>query len=97
MTNLIAFALAGYGATMIIVYGKIFESLRTLIHGLNKPMLSYMLKCTMCMGLWVGMVMSFLMEVPFNFFVAGCVSSGATYFLSKLVDDDGFLVKLRKE
>ena len=97
MTNLIAFALASYGATMIIVYGKIFESLRMLIHKLNRPMISYMLKCTICMGLWVGMAMSFLIEVPFNFLVAGCVSSGATYFLSKLVDDDGLLVKLRKE
>jgi hypothetical protein len=85
--SLLTFVLACYGATMIAVYGKIFDSIRpkaTLFH------------CTMCLGFWVGVAFTFLLEVPFNAFIGGCISSGCSYFISRLVDDDGILIKVKK-
>lgn len=87
--DLLLFILACYGMTMILVYGKIFEPIR--------PKKYHFFKCPMCMGFWVGMFMWFMMESPFNPFVAGCISSGTSYFISRLVDDDGILIKLRKD
>ena len=85
--NLLTFILACYGATMIVVYGKIFEKIRPTYHFFH---------CPMCMGFWVGVANWFMLEVPFNVFIAGCISSGCSYFISRLVDDDGILIKLKK-
>jgi hypothetical protein len=49
------------------------------------------------MGFWVGLINIFMIELPFNAFTAGCISSGTSYLLSRLVDDDGILIKLKKE
>ena len=84
---LLTFLLACYGMTMILVYGKVFKAIRPKYH---------MFHCTMCMGFWVGVFNSFLLDLPFNFFIAGCVSSGASYLLSKLIDDDGITIKVKK-
>lgn len=73
--------------TMILVYGKIFDSIRPDHH---------FFKCCLCMGFWVGIVNCLLINVKFNFFVAGCISAGTSYLLSRLVDDDGILIKLKK-
>lgn len=73
--------------TMILVYGKIFDAIRPSYH---------FFKCTMCMGFWVGLFNSFMLKLPFNWFVAGCISAGTSYFISRLVDDDGILIKLKK-
>lgn len=73
--------------TMILVYGKIFDSIRPSHH---------FFKCCLCMGFWVGIANWFLIDVKFNFFVAGCISAGTSYLLSRLVDDDGILIKLKK-
>ena len=86
--NLLIFILACYGMTMILVYGKIFDSIRPNYH---------FFKCCLCMGFWVGIFNSFLINVKFNFFVAGCISAGTSYLLSRLVDDDGILIKLKKQ
>jgi hypothetical protein len=87
--NLVTFILASYGMTIILVYGKIFEPIR--------PKKYHFFKCPMCMGFWVGCFMWFMLDMSFNPFVAGCISSGTSYFISRLVDDDGILIKLRKE
>ena len=82
--NLLAFTLACYGMTMIIVYGKIFDRIRPkweLFH------------CELCTGFWVGIFNSFMLELPFNFFIAGCISAGVSYLLSKIVDDEGIAIK----
>ena len=84
---LTAFILACYGMTMILVYGKIFNKIRPKYH---------MFHCAMCMGFWVGVFNSFLLSLPFNFFIAGCISSGTSYFLSRLVDDEGILFKVKR-
>lgn len=72
--------------TMIAVYGKIFDSIRPQHH---------FFKCPMCMGFWIGIINWFLIDVSFNWFVAGCISSGASYFISRLVDDDGIVIKVK--
>ena len=86
--ELLAFILACYGCTMIAVYGKIFDAIRPQHH---------FFKCTMCMGFWVGIVNWFLIDVQFNLFVAGCISSGTSYLLSRIVDDDGLTIKVKKQ
>lgn len=86
--NLLTFILACYGMTMIVVYGKIFEPIRPKYH---------LFHCPMCMGFWVGLFVWLFSEVPFNAFIAGCISSGTSYFLSRLVDDDGIVLKVKKE
>ena len=85
---LLIFILACYGMTMIAVYGKIFDGIRPTHH---------FFKCTMCMGFWVGVVNCFLIDVQFNWFIAGCISSGASYLLSRIVDDDGLTIKVKKQ
>ncbi len=85
--QLIIFILACYGMTMILVYGNIFNFIRPKHH---------FFKCCMCMGFWVGIFNWFIISTSFNWFTAGCISSGTSYFLSRLVDDDGILIKLKK-
>ena len=72
---------------MILVYGSIFNAIRPKHH---------FFKCPMCMGFWVGIFNWFLLDLSFNAFVAGCISSGTSYFISRLVDDDGILIKMKK-
>lgn len=86
--DLLTFILACYGMTMIVVYGKIFQSIRPQHHFFH---------CPMCMGFWIGIFNWLMIPLPFNWFIAGCIGSGASYFISRLVDDDGILIKLKKE
>ena len=91
--ELIYFILASFGMTQIIVYGKIFEKTRP-----TQGWLGELFRCSMCVGFWVGLIMygiSFHTEL-FNFdkglatgFTLGCLSSGASYVLSTLFDDEG--------
>ncbi len=97
MTQLLTFILACYGMTMIVVYSKIFEGVRNNLYSFNNELLTYMLKCCMCMGFWVGIINAIcFFDLPFGVMVAGSISSGTSYFLSRLVDDDGILIKLKK-
>ncbi len=91
MINLISFILACYGMTMILVYGKIFNPIRP-----TSGFFGDLLKCTMCTGFWVGIFNWMFMTVDFNLLTAGFISSGASYFLSKIVDDDGILFKAKR-
>tara|TARA_Y100000310_G_scaffold204424_1_gene204677 strand:- start:48 stop:341 length:294 start_codon:yes stop_codon:yes gene_type:complete len=91
--ELIYFILASFGITQIIVYGKIFEKARP-----TQGWLGELFRCSMCVGFWAGLIMygiSFYTEL-FNFdkgfatgFVLGCLSSGTSYVLSTLFDDEG--------
>jgi len=85
--ELLSFILACYGCTMIAVYGKIFEAIRPKYHFFH---------CPMCMGWWIGAIMSIcFFGLPFNWFVGACIGSGMSYFISRLVDDDGILIKVK--
>jgi len=86
--KLLIFILACYGMTMITVYGKIFDKIRPKYH---------LFHCTMCMGFWVGMFNWLtISSLPFNIFVAGCISSGTSYLLSKVVGDSGIVINMKK-
>jgi len=97
MIELLTFILACYGMTMILVYGKIFEAIRTKIEKLDIPILTYMIKCTMCTGLWVGCFWTICMDTEFGVLVGGCISAGTSYLLSKIVSDEGIVVKISKD
>lgn len=86
--NLAIFILANYGMTMILVYGKIFDSIRPKHHFFH---------CCLCTGFWVGAFNWFMLDLQFNIFVGSCLSAGTSYFISRLVDDDGVLIKLKKD
>ena len=88
MTQLFIFILACYGATMIAVYGKIFDKVRPDWH---------LLKCTMCTGWWIGMLVWPFTSVELPWILAGFVSSGTSYLLSKIVNDEGIVVKIGKD
>ena len=84
---LLSFILACYGMTMIAVYGKIFDAIRPQHH---------FFKCPMCMGFWVGVINTIcFFNMPFSWFIGGCISSGTSYFISRLVDDDGIMIKVK--
>ena len=94
--SLIIFVLVCYGATQIFCYGKIFDSIRPTKeeHG----MLGELFKCFLCMGFWIGILAWLLSSFTtlFSFdghwitgLLLGCLSSGTSYFLDKLVGDKG--------
>lgn len=66
--NLLMWAFVAYGMTTILVYGSIFNKLRTGIHkwGNNKyaplsslgKFLSGLISCMLCTGTWVGFFLS---------------------------------------
>lgn len=86
--QLLIFILACYGMTMITVYGSIFNAIRPKHHFFH---------CCLCMGFWVGVINWFLVPTSFNVFTAGCISAGTSYLLSRLVDDDGIIIKIKKQ
>lgn len=70
MEKIIFWALAAYGMSTIIVYGSIFESIRTKIHlwGDNEysptqsigKFISGLISCMLCTSTWVGFFMSII-------------------------------------
>jgi hypothetical protein len=94
--ELITFALAAYGLTQILVYGKIFDRFRPKA-GVIKRLSS----CPMCMGFHVGWFLMLLS--PFtelfnfdvtiaNFFILGWLSSGTSYILNMIFGDSGLQI-----
>jgi hypothetical protein len=91
--DLIYFALASYGLTQILVYGKIFTPIRPRHHFFH---------CPMCIGFWVGVLLwatnpftelfSFDYSI-FTSFLLGCVSSGTSYILNMVFGDEGINIK----
>lgn len=87
------FILCAYGLTQILCYGTILEKIRP-----NKGILGELFQCSMCVGFWVGMFLLvispytelFTFEVNIvNAFLLGCLSSGSSYVLDKVVGDEG--------
>jgi len=97
MLALLSFILSCYGLTMIVVYSKILESARKKLESFNSELLSYIIKCTMCTGFWVGMFNWFLFDVDFGLFSAGFISAGTSYILSKLFTEDGIAVNFKSK
>ena len=96
--SLIIFILAAYGLTQILVFGSIFDSIRPTTGKLGD-----LFRCSMCVGFWVGALLygiSFYTELftfelnVVNPFLLGWLSSGTSYILSQLFDDEGIKIKL---
>ena len=100
--DLLWFILAAYGLTQILVYGSIFNKVRPSKGDFNG--LGELFHCPMCMGFWVGLFLfcvngstelfSFDYTMA-NFIICGCLSSGTSYILCKIFDDDGVKVSLK--
>ena len=94
--NLIYFILAAYGLTQILVYGSIFNLIRPA-----KGFFGELFRCPMCLGFWVGIFLFglnkytelFTFEYNIaNLLILGCLSSGTSYILSMLFDDNGLKI-----
>tara|TARA_R100001129_G_C5111316_1_gene187226 strand:- start:82 stop:381 length:300 start_codon:yes stop_codon:yes gene_type:complete len=96
MLSLVYFVLAAYGLTQVLVYGTIFDKLRPTTGKLGE-----LFHCPMCMGFWVGVFLFginaytelFTFEYTIaNLFILGWLSSGTSYVLSMLINDDGIQI-----
>jgi hypothetical protein len=89
------FVLICFGMTNILAYGSIFNRIRPKHHFFS---------CPMCIGFWVGVLLSFFPNLFFSFpidgvtqFMSGSISSGTSYILCNLFNDDGLQIKIRRE
>lgn len=84
--ELIIFILACLGASNIIVFAEIFEKPRNFIDRKFKySMLNKLLKCTTCVGFWVGLFLSLIFKnFELNFFIGGLVSAFSNMLYSKI-------------
>ncbi len=98
--ELIYFVLTAYGLTQILVYGKIFESLRP-----SQEKFTGFFHCPMCIGFWVGTFLFginkwtelFTFEYSLaNLFILSWLSSGTSYVLTMLVSDNGIQLGVNK-
>ena len=99
MTELVYFVLIAHGLTQILVYGKIFDEIRP-----SSGWFGNLLSCPMCTGFWSGVFLwgtnnytelfSYDLSLLSGFSL-GCLSSGTSYMLSVVFDDDGFKISRR--
>ena len=96
--QLIYFILVAFGLTQILVYGSIFDLIRPTTGKLGE-----LFQCSMCLGFWSGIFvygLSFYTELftfelnVVNPFLLGWLSSGTSYVLSQLFDDEGIKIRL---
>jgi len=97
LLELTYFILSASGLTQILLYGSILNPIRPA-----KGKLGELFQCSMCMGFWVGLFLWSINpytelfsfdESPITAFLLGCLSSLTSYFLDKIIDDDGIKVK----
>ena len=98
--DLIYFILCSYGMTFILVYGSIFNAIRP-----TSGKLGELFHCPLCIGFWSGVFLWSINDLTelFNYdynlanaFIMGCVSAGTSYFLSSVIEDNGFSVNINK-
>lgn len=99
--DLIYFVLTAYGLTSILVYGKIFNSIRP-----PKQYFNGFFHCPQCVGFHVGWFLFLINGATelfsfdynlINFFVLAWLSSGTSYLLSQVVADFGFRLEVKKD
>ena len=96
MIELIVFLLLVYGITNIIVFGSIFEWLRKFCVKISPKILGKLIRCPMCLSMWVGMFVSYVFilsntatpmtlygvnYLPVTIFFDGCLSSGGVWLI----------------
>lgn len=101
--ELLYFVLCAFGMTQILVYGTIFDKIRPKKEWFRG--FGQLFHCTMCMGAHVGWFLCLLS--PFtslwnfdvslvNCFILMCLSSGTSYILCSIINDEGISLQLRK-
>ena len=99
--ELLIFILSAYGLTQILVYSdmpliKRLRPEKESLRGYGK-----LFHCPMCMGFHVGWFLVLLSPLTelfsfdvslFNFVIMGSLSSGTSYILSMLFNDDGIQI-----
>lgn len=94
--NLFIFILCSYGLTQILCYGKIFNNIRP-----KKGFFGELFSCSMCVGFWVGMLLYIIKPLTNLYYfdngllngpLLGCLSSGTSYLLDKMVSDEGIKI-----
>lgn len=99
MKDLIFFIFISYGLTQILCYGKILNKIRP-----KSGFFGELLSCSMCTGFWIGLFLWLIMPLTnlYKFdnslitaFLLGCISSGTSYLLDKIVSDNG--IQISKE
>ncbi len=79
--NLLCWMLVSFGMTTIITLSKLFEPIRVRIKEKNN-FFGEMVNCNLCMGFWVGLILSSTYYSPTgNMFFDACLSSAACWFL----------------
>jgi hypothetical protein len=86
--DLALFVLASYGATNILVAGRLFAGARDRLAALS-PLLGHWARCPMCVGVPVGALWALagllpdtaLGATPLGLAAAGSISSGACWLL----------------
>ena len=90
------FILSSFGLTQILVYGSIFNPIRP-----TKGKLGELFRCPMCLGFWVGLFLWSLNSQtelfsfdysPLTAILLGCLSSGTSYIIAMLFDDNGLKI-----
>ena len=77
--TLLAFVLIAYGITNILCFGRILSWLRNGIDRLRVRTISDFVRCPMCVGFWVGFVVSVTgYGVTHPFFDASIASGGSS-------------------
>ena len=91
--NFVWFALAAYGMTQILVYGKILDKIRP-----TQGWMGGLFSCPMCTGFWVGVFLWLISgntelfkfdDSPITAMLCGFVSSGTSYVLNMVFGDQG--------
>ena len=94
--HLLYFSLIAAGMTQILVYGKIFDSIRP-----KSGWFGQLFSCSMCTGFWVGLflwsVNTFTTLFTFDYsFVTGlflgCLGSLVSYVFDAVFDDHGIKI-----
>jgi|TARA_R100000664_G_scaffold34130_1_gene54230 hypothetical protein len=92
--EIIIWIFAAYGMSQILVYGSIFDNLRTWITRKSK-FFGDLLSCMMCTSTWVGFFFSLaffsptvdLISIPYtNIFFDGMFASGGVWAINAIVE-----------
>lgn len=65
LTNFIIWSLICYSITNVITQSSLFDPIRKYIEQKNKH-IGKLFKCPMCMGFWIGILLSFIWFSPSN-------------------------------
>lgn len=57
--EVLLFFLVSYGISNIIIYGSIFDGMRTFFNKINPGFLGQLVDCMICLPTWVGFVLSY--------------------------------------